>query len=497
MREMERKSVLQRGTLLRLVGLLLVLWATRWLALDALPLHNDEGLHLTRALAVWDGHPFWAISDGKIVNHWLIAALVPQSAPVIAGRAATILVALVGFSAGYTLLWRRFGERAALLGGALWIAAPYLFFFERLAFSDAQAGALVVVTLWAALTFTRSGRLRDAVLTGLALGVATLFKFTAAPYALGVLLVIALAGDLSARVRWRGLAAIAVTGAACFVVPLAYVLVKEGGFETAFGWLGGGGDGGALDNLRRLWNQLVGFQGDVWAVLLIGGLALFVALQPGGRDAGLLALAWALPLLVIVVLGKEVQSRHFVVALPLALLLAGAGLSAGLERLPRRAALPIGAVLIGVLAVQSGVVMRQAARSPGDLILPVEIRTEHITQHSAGFGLREAMRELPQTVGSPDAPIVASMFPDSCRRANFYAPEGYALRCVTAPGLDALLAALAESETVYVLVERAPVGLDPSTLEVPATQVAAYPRPGETAEEASVTLWRVERAPDS
>lgn len=89
------------------------------------------------------------------------------------------------------------------------------------------------------------------------------------------------------------------------------------------------------------------------------------------------------------------------------------------------------------------------------------------------------------------------MFPDSCRRANFYAPEGYALRCVTAPGLDALLAALAESETVYVLVERAPVGLDPSTLEVPATQVAAYPRPGETAEEASVTLWRVERAPDS
>ena len=39
---MERKSVLQRGTLLRLVGLLLVLWATL-LALDALPLHNDAG----------------------------------------------------------------------------------------------------------------------------------------------------------------------------------------------------------------------------------------------------------------------------------------------------------------------------------------------------------------------------------------------------------------------------------------------------------------------
>ena len=43
--------------------LLLVLWGTRLLALEALPLHNDEGLHLTRAVEVWNGHPFWQISD--------------------------------------------------------------------------------------------------------------------------------------------------------------------------------------------------------------------------------------------------------------------------------------------------------------------------------------------------------------------------------------------------------------------------------------------------
>jgi len=32
------------------VGILLILWATRVSSLDALPLHNDEGLHLTRAV---------------------------------------------------------------------------------------------------------------------------------------------------------------------------------------------------------------------------------------------------------------------------------------------------------------------------------------------------------------------------------------------------------------------------------------------------------------
>ena len=483
-----------RGMAVGLVALALIFWATRWWALDALPLHNDEGLHLTRAIAVWDGHPFWAIGDGKIVNHWPIAALYPQNAPVIAGRAATVLVALVGFSAGHALLWRRFGVWAALLGGALWIASPYLSFFERVALSDAQAGALVVFTLWAALRFARSGVRRDAILTGLALGVATLFKFTAAPYALGVLLIVALAGEQSARSRWRGLVTIALSGAACFVVPLAYLLLKGGDFAVAFGWLGSdsGAEAGALENGARLWQQLAGFQGDIWAALLIAGLALAATLN---RDGRVLLLAWVLPLALIVALGSDVRPRHFVVALPMALVLAGAGLGAGLVRAPRRVAWIGVALVVGLLAAQAGAFMREAARAPGDLTLPADVRAEYITQHSAGFGMREAMHALPETVGSVQTPVVGSMFPDSCRRANFYAPNGFRLRCGDAPGREMLEEALAASGVVYVLAERVPVGLDMAALDVPATQVAAYPRPGESLNAASVTLWRVERAP--
>lgn len=484
-----------RGYAIGLIALLLLLWATRWLALDALPLHNDEGLHLTRAVAVWDGHPFWAIGDGKIINHWPIAALYPQTAPVIIGRAATVLVALLGLSAGYALLWRWFGRWAALLGGALWIASPYLFFFERLALSDAQAGALVVVTLWAALGFARTGALRDAILTGLALGAATLFKFTAAPYALGVLLVVTLAGEQPARTRWRGLIAIGLVGAACFALPLAYLLAKGGDFAVAFGWLGGSAaENGALDNVARLWAQLTGFEGDVWAALLIGGLALFAALRPGGRAGVVLFLSWALPLLLIVLLGSDVRPRHFVVALPLALALAGAGLGAALARLPARVAWIGGALAVGLLAVQAGAFVREATQAPGEASLPAELRAEYVTQHSAGFGLREAMHALPHTVGDTNVPVVGSMFPDSCRRANFDAPDGYVLRCGTAPGLEMLEAALVESDVAFALVERAPIGLDMAALEMPVEQVAAYPRPGEAVESASVTLWRVERA---
>jgi hypothetical protein len=97
--------------------LLLILWGTRLLALEALPLHNDEGLHLTRAVEVWNGHPFWAISDGKIINHWLIAAFYPQNAPVFAGRIATLFVSMIGLAAGCALAKRLSGAARALLAG--------------------------------------------------------------------------------------------------------------------------------------------------------------------------------------------------------------------------------------------------------------------------------------------------------------------------------------------------------------------------------------------
>ena len=95
---------------------LLVLWLTRITGIEALPLHNDEGLHLFRAVEVWTLHPFWEIRDGKIINHWAIAVFYPQNAPVFTGRIPTIFIAMIGLAAGCALLRREFGKTAAVLG---------------------------------------------------------------------------------------------------------------------------------------------------------------------------------------------------------------------------------------------------------------------------------------------------------------------------------------------------------------------------------------------
>ncbi|MBA3872149.1 MAG: hypothetical protein H0X30_23635, partial [Anaerolineae bacterium] len=445
--------------------LLLALWATRLNALELLPIHNDEGLHLTRAVEVWNGHPFWAISDGKIINHWLIAAFYPQNEPVFAGRIATLFVSMIGLAAGYALVYRLFGGVAAVLAGALWIFCPYLFFYERLAFSDAEAGSLVVLALWAALRLDSLHRfysdslpcirgragvgvLRPFILIGLAFAAATLFKFTAVPYALAILLVVVVANQLSWRQRITGLVVIAVTGALCFAVPLIYLTLKgENFFAIALGWVGGssGGKPSFVANLTRLWEQVTGYGSITWALLLAVGLLMLLLaatgilrgkrIRPDQRQLiGALLLGGLLPLLIILFLGREVLSRHWVVTLPLLLTLGGAGLGIGLNRVRDASARQLVAGF-GVLALFFGIVpfFLTAYTNPAALPLPADARYEHITSHSSGYGLREAMQALPQTITRRDLPIIGSMFADSCHRANFYAVGGLTLSCVGAP----------------------------------------------------------------
>jgi 4-amino-4-deoxy-L-arabinose transferase-like glycosyltransferase len=464
------------------VSLLLFLFATRLHNLTALPLHNDEGLHITRALAVWDGHPFWNISDGKIINHWLIAAFYPQHAPDFVARLPTVFVALVGLAAGYALVRHWFGGAAAAWGGVMWITAPYLFFYERLAQSDPQAGALVLVAVWAAVLLAERGAVRWALLTGGALAAATLMKFTAAPFALTVLLVVVFVGGAPVWVRARHLGVIGAVGAALVAVPMIYLLLSgQPFFAIAMGWLGDGTSTGLWTaNAGGFWAQLGGFGrlGGLWRVIFAAGLVVFVW-RGGWRAARLLAFV-SVPLLLIIALSSVVFPRHFVVTLPALLLLSGAGW--GLLLRARYAAGMLAAVLVAGWVAFAW----DAYTQPGRIHAPPLVRLEYVEAHSAGFALRDAAADIPALV-PPGAPIVASMFPASCRRANLYLPPGYAMRCVDAPGTEAVQGALARHAAVYVLVEESP-GIGDLPPGSHADLLHRYPRPGGVS---SVALYRV------
>jgi hypothetical protein len=184
--------------------------------------------------------------------------------------------------------------------------------------------------------------------------------------------------------------------------------------------------------------------------------------------------------------------RHYVAALPLLLVLGGVGIGTLIERLPKykRVVLVVFAIVIGRQMAFGGSLY---SADPGDLRVPSAVYTEYIASHSAGFGLRDAMNALPQTITRPELPVIGSMFPDGCRRANYYATS-IRLLCVDAPGLPEIESALATYGAVYVLTDEAPsIGVDVATVDASAVHIAAYPRPDEDETTASVVLWLLER----
>jgi 4-amino-4-deoxy-L-arabinose transferase-like glycosyltransferase len=285
--------------------LLLVLFATRLWNLPQLPLHNDEGLHLTRAVAVWSGHPFWDITDGKIINHWLIAAFYPQNAPDFVARIATVFVGMLGAAAGYATARHLAGYRAGILAIGLWVLSPYLFFYERLAQSDAEAAAMVMVAVWGCLRSTKVWTWRFTLWTGGALALAALMKFTAAPYALVIGLLIFVRGQASLGRRFGHLLGIGLIGIVAFLPPMLYMgLQGQGFFAVALDWVTSTTYGQmTLVEKFMLWlAQLTQFGAGSWlwfGVFSAGFLAYLVF--ENGENRLLLVIA-LLPLIMIVVL---------------------------------------------------------------------------------------------------------------------------------------------------------------------------------------------------
>jgi 4-amino-4-deoxy-L-arabinose transferase-like glycosyltransferase len=403
---------------------------------------------------------------------------------------------MIGLAAGCALAHRYFGTTAMILAGVMWITSPYLFFYERLALSDAETGALVVVTMWSSLRLARSGTTRDAILTGLVLAAAALFKFTAAPFTLSVVIIVLLLSSHPFRRRILNLVVVGATVVVCFIPPLAYLLVSgDDFFSIALGWVGdsSGQNPAFAANLTQLWVQLTGYGTLAWTVLFLGGLALLLIISKARKVGGTLLLALGLSLLMMMILGREVLPRHYVVALPLALILAGSGLGSLINALDeQREKWVLSTLMIAISFFAIFPFMQTAYDNPGALNLPAEERRQFITDHSSGFGLREAIEAFPETITQKNIPIVASMFQDSCLRANFYAVDGLKMICANAPGLPQINQALSEYGSVYVLVDYAPlIGIDVQTLDVNATKIAGYPRPGET--DASVVLWRLDQ----
>jgi hypothetical protein len=296
-------------------------------------------VHLLFALR-WGTSP--ATVGGAYAADPTAAYEIARAASATLGAVAVVLTAL---AAARLFDDRRVGIVAGALLGVAFLPVHYSHF----ALNDAPTLAPLALALVGVAGIYRTGRTREYLLAGGALGVAIATKYTA-----GIIVPAIVAAALVspvAHARWRSLAICAGLVCAGFLVANPYALLDHHGFidglqkqtETAAGDEGGKlGLANSSGWIYYLGTFLWGFGWLPCLAALGGGAALIARRRP---------LAWVLipaPLLLFLYLGQQSRffARWMLPIYPLLAMLAAWGLIVLVQRIRWRWALAAGATLL-------------------------------------------------------------------------------------------------------------------------------------------------------
>jgi hypothetical protein len=479
------------GRLPSVILLLLIYAFTRLHHLLALPLFIDESFHIETAQQALRGHVLASATHGRLLRVWLNAILGPN--PPAAGwvtRAGTVLIGLTGAAAFYALARGFASHRAGLIAIALWIGAPYLVFYERMALADPLLGAVSVVAVWAAWNMLQTGFYWWGVGLGAILALVILAKASGVVWLPLPVVALVLAGALPWRKR-LALGTLAYGTLVLLWAPLALVMRWKGYdyFGLASVFVGGKTEGlpqRVWDNVSSVWHVDVAYLG-LFAVLaaFLGGVywmfkrprtALFalMALGMGGGGA--------------IVFGDRLNSRYAFNQVVWVLLPLAVGSALFIERRPRwQPVIYAGiAVWIALLCAPFGWI---AWNHPADLPLYGNDLREYITYEASGYGTTE----IGQILKHAQEPLPVLGFVANCQTLQLAAyPQDVTCPTINWDGTSqAQLMRQAEAWAargpLYVVGESLTY-IDLSGLPQPYTIIATIERPGGTL---PVSLYRI------
>jgi len=162
------------------VVLLIVQFALRSYNITVQGAFVDEGRHNERAVEVWQftENP-GQISQGKLLlYYWLGLFEGDRLTSLLVSRTAIALFSLITGAVVYRLA-RQFGNyQTGILALLVYCFFPLALFHERLAFADPFAGGITCLVAWRSIVFGKRPTLREGMILGLLLALATLAKLT-------------------------------------------------------------------------------------------------------------------------------------------------------------------------------------------------------------------------------------------------------------------------------------------------------------------------------
>lgn len=379
---------------------------TRVWSLTALPMFNDEASYLRWGWEILHGiKPWWysIVVNGKPPLTMIVYGIA-QWFPVdqlLAGRLMAVcfsaLTALISLKT-YAML---FPKQSFLLYGLLLIFNPFLLFFDRLALSEAIVTAIGSLLLYAGLRYVQTKQLRWIICIGACLGIGWWVKTTV----FGFIPVLCLMGvwlGVKKRIGWDRLMLVVI------LILLAVVLIIfPSGFHPTLA---------SFDTGEAKWmfslSELLRFPVSVWGnnmanivtwflvfptpvyvcCWLIG--AILCLKQAGNRSSLLLYSLWvAVPILLFLVLGKNLTGRYVVIIMPQLSALAAYGVY-GIWKKWKRLGIALGSIVV-IVVVGVGTVLTTLPQTYFQLISAFPRAywdmAQYMTGWPSGYGVREAI----------------------------------------------------------------------------------------------------------
>ncbi len=167
--------------ILLLVGLGLVLLASRLILLNQLPIFTDEAIYLRWAqIALHDSNwRFISLTDGKQpLFIWLvILAMKVIHDPLVAGRAVSVIAGLLTATGLFFLGLETFKSKwIGFVSALLYVIFPYALVYDRMAIYDSLVGTFTVWGLFFTILLARRLRLDIAFMMAFVSGAAVLNK---------------------------------------------------------------------------------------------------------------------------------------------------------------------------------------------------------------------------------------------------------------------------------------------------------------------------------
>ncbi len=485
------------------VLLLLIFYLSRIHHLLILPTFLDEGSHITRAQEVWQGRPLYLLETGKALAPYVASLFWPFTAPIFVGRYVVVLFGLVGLAAAYAVGRELYSRQAGLLCMVLWIIAPEMMFFERMALVDTTISSMAMLTLWLAIRMVRSGCARTAAWCGLGLALCILAKTTGIIFwvfpALAAALVIT---RTCSRVRARQVLIAYAVGVALLTGPVIYVLsvsadpvgLSNGVVTSKTATLGER----VQDHAGKMWSAEMAYYSKpmIWVILVACAFALSYAT----RTAVLLLIPVAALFVAVLVAASSLWLRYISPAAPFLLLITAIGMLRIVDGLRTISFPPVIRAVPWLItlawAVLVGIPFQLTAyRDPSQLLLPEGDIVEYIQWIPSGYGIQDAAAYLEQNYGT--RPVVVIGTAVNCDGARLYLPYNTPIQFIC-PGLDwagdnwdvvRMIRKRAEQDgSVYVLGEDVPI-VPEYLLPRPLVTLKEFPRPGANY---TVTLYRVD-----